>query len=354
MSSWDWRGCTGARRELGLSRLAALYAAGTFVFSTWLSLHLHSGHLWVLGFVYVPWTVGLLRRSLTRHRWTDSVLAGLVVARFVILEGGGAHVLTLLAISTGVLACCWTLQQRSYRPIAAYVLMLACGVGLTGVKSVPAWQLLSANPRTIEVGGGVWSKFFKMSGSTGRLDAAKSLAADSTTSEKARRHDGRPGLPEEAATAGPVSPRSRWDMPRFAASMLLKRDRRSNTRDWPIQSWDWQEYGCYLGPLGVILLCLWLLSARQAWPWAVMAAFSFLAAAGNFAWFAPLDRDASIPGDGQHAHAQPVRHPVRIRRLHRRGLRTRCPPAVRQPPGRDETAGSPGRDGAPGCDLAGG
>src|SRR3954447_5015298 len=39
-------------RELGLSRLSACYAAGTFVFSTWLALHLHSGHLWVLGFVY--------------------------------------------------------------------------------------------------------------------------------------------------------------------------------------------------------------------------------------------------------------------------------------------------------------
>ena len=160
--------------------------------------------------------------------------------------------------------------------------------------------------------------------------------------------------PAKAATAGPVSPRSRWDMPRFAASMLLKRDQRSNTRDWPIQSWDWQEYGCYLGPLGVVLLGLWVLSARQAWPWAVVAGFSFLAAAGNFAWFAPWTVMHRFPVMSSMRVPSRFVIPFGFAASHRRGLRARCHPAVRQPPGRDETARGPGRDGPPGCDLAGG
>ena len=30
-----------------------------------------------------------------------------------------------------------------------------------------------------------------------------------------------------------------------------------------------REYGCYIGPLGILLLCLWPMATRQAWPWAV-------------------------------------------------------------------------------------
>ena len=41
-------------RELGLSPLAALLRRGDIHVLDLASLHLHSGHLWVLGFVYVP------------------------------------------------------------------------------------------------------------------------------------------------------------------------------------------------------------------------------------------------------------------------------------------------------------
>lgn len=243
-------------RQMGLSWLAAAYAAGTFIFSTWLTLHLHTGHQWVLGFVYVPWTVGLLHRSVMRRRWSPAVIAAFVVA-LLIVEGGGAHVLTLLAIVLGILSACWAIQASSLRPVAAVVLVLSLGVGLAGVKSLPAWRLLRENPRQVEDDG--W---------------ARSEPVPAKPAEK---------LPQR----GQAEPDPRWVAPRFVAAMLLARSQRSNTREWSIQRWDWHEYGCYLGPLCILMLAGWPLAARQAWPWAVLTLFCAVIAAGSFAWFAP-------------------------------------------------------------------
>jgi hypothetical protein len=121
-------------RQIGLSGLASFFAAGTFIFSSWLALHLGGGHLWVLTTVYIPWVVGLLYgacRQLSNAIWAGVVLAGMV------LEGGGAHVVTLLCISCGLLSACWAIRKRSVRPIAALLLMMAFGAGFSAAKLLP-------------------------------------------------------------------------------------------------------------------------------------------------------------------------------------------------------------------------
>ena len=217
------------------------------------------------------------------------MLAGVVVA-WMILEGGGAHVVTLLAIISGLLAACWAAQRRSFRPLAACALMLTCGAGLAAVKALPAWKLLGASPRDTSVGGGVWSNYLRSllgSGAqTGAINGGGPNAHQDKNGPLARETTG-DDAEVVSAPAPARSPRSRWDMPRFAASMLLMREQEGDIRYWPIQSWGWHEYGCYLGPLAVVLLAWSLLVIREAWPWAVLAAFCFLSAAGNFAPFAP-------------------------------------------------------------------
>ncbi|KAJ3055807.1 hypothetical protein HK102_011287, partial [Quaeritorhiza haematococci] len=255
-------------RQYGLSRLASAYAAGTFLFSTWLALHLHSGHLWCLTATYIPWIGGLLHGA--RRRWSRAVLAGAVVA-LMVLEGGGAHVLPLVGFATGLLSLCWAIQERSLRPIVALVLMGAFGMGLSAFKLLPAVKLLRDNPRYTAEGGQSWSQYAEvLTASPADLDRAESVAG--------------------AAVAAPASIKIRpsgYDLPAFLLKVFLGRDQQSDTSYFPIQGFGWQEYGTYLGPLAILLLAASPLVLRTAWPWIVVAAFCFLTAVGNFAPFAP-------------------------------------------------------------------
>jgi len=272
-------------RQVGLSRLAATYVAGTFLFSTWLALHLHSGHQWAITGVYIPWTIGLLYRA--REHWTLGIYAGLALA-LVVLEGGLAHFGSLLAIICCLLAVCWALQKRSLAPIAGLMVMAVTCAGVSAVKLLPAVKLVREYPRYTESGGVVWSKYSEIllgpsrPGAVeagDRPDAARtSTEDDSSTSEKT--------IDLAPTPAAKVRP-SKRDLPAFVTKVFLGREQRSDTHYFPIQGFGWHEYGAYIGPLAVLLLAISPLYLRTAWPWMIVIGFCFLTAMGNFAPFAP-------------------------------------------------------------------
>ncbi|MGC8639285.1 MAG: hypothetical protein ACP5XB_05325 [Isosphaeraceae bacterium] len=284
-------------RQMSLSRLASSYAAGTFVFSTWLALHLHSGHLWVLTAVYIPLAVGLLYRA--RTRWNQASYGGLVLA-VMILEGGSAHIVTLLGITLSILALAWSIEQRSLRPIAALALLLASGIGLSAVKMLPCVKLLREYPRYTWIGGAYWDAprpgLDKTVPSAGTRRSGENSTIESVASAN---------RPDEAHPSGSRLNQNKlntWKRPpnpaggprqrlQSALAIFVKsflgREQRSNKFYLPIQTWGWHEYGFYIGPLAVLLAAGSPLLVRKAWPWMIVALFCLLVSPGNFARFAP-------------------------------------------------------------------
>ncbi len=290
-------GLTGAywcARCFRLSKLAAIYFAGTFIFSTWLALHLQAGHLSFLCAVYIPWVVGLFQRS--RYR-VSQALCGSMLLTLMAFQGG-VFVLIFTAFITGILAVCWSAQDRSARPVLSLLLMWACFTGLSALKLMPMYQLMRDSPRVAAigpagerrpvVGGTMWTKYKSL------LFGQETDTEPNSTQDPSMAGSENASRPVQGSTE-PVrsfsSDRrkaSKWDMPAFLVKVFLGRQQRSLQIYYPLQGFGWHEYGAYLGPLAVLLLivspCVIL---RPAWPWMVVGAVCFLVALGNFAPFAP-------------------------------------------------------------------
>ena len=268
-------------RQFGLSRITAIYFAGTFIFSTWLALHLQAGHYTFLCGTYIPLVVGFLHRS--RSELPLALVAGLWLA--LMAFQGGVHITILTLFLTGALALCWAVEQRSFRSIASLMLMLLSFAGLSAVKLMPTYQLVSQYPRTYTVPRhGMWSNYTKFffgaqdrperGSGDGRGDVLVARKPDSNAASI------EPALPAAASSRA----LSKWDAPRLLIKIFLGREQRGLTSYFPVQSFGWHEYGAYIGPLAVLLvLCSPFLVARKAWPWMVAGGFCFLMAMGNFA-----------------------------------------------------------------------
>jgi len=262
-------------RQFQNSRLAATLAAGTFFFSTWFALHIHSGHLWILPAAYAPLVIGFLHRA--RSRWIDSLSAAFCLAMMIL--GGGVHPVTVFTATTGILAGCWSVQDRSLRPIGAFLIMVIAGSTLVAYRMLPAMELIRSFPRTTIVGGQSWN-----------------LVKDSTAGE-AGEDDGDSVAPSTQPTDPDDAPReieprgarrsSRLELVQFLGKIVLGREQRSNTRYFHIQGFMWQEYGTYLGPIVLLLLLMFPLVFRGNWPLIATGTACFLAAMGNFGWFSP-------------------------------------------------------------------
>ena len=258
-----WLGLVGTYwlgRQVGLSRYAGLLAAGAFMLSTWYSLHLFVGHTQFLSMVFVPWVLAFIHRARRAPRRSVNIVAGAAFLALIVFEGG-IYTIIFTVFLSGMLALCWSLQERSSVPIAVLVLSMSLGAGLSAVKLLPVVQLMQENPRETALGGGAWNQVLTGPdlASTTRPDAsvAKILAA------------------------------SRWDLVYQAIKMFLGRDQRGDENYFAHQYFGWHEYGAYLGPIVIGLIALSPLVFRRQWPWLATAGGCFLIALGNFAPIAP-------------------------------------------------------------------
>jgi len=270
-------------RQLRLSRLASVYASGTFFFSTWLALRVHSGHLTYLSTAYLPYVVGFLARSRARRDSRDAIWAGGIVA-LMILQGGVYDVI-FTAFVSGFLALAWSLQGRTTWPLVVAVLIGAWGFGLAAVKLLPVASYMRENSRTTEVGGNP----AYLGQDPGAKVGGKTLEDFRKNQEVVETVDEVDVGPEGSERPLRLhKPPSKWDLLTFAVKAFLGREQRSNRYYKPLQTFGWHEYGVYIGPLAVGLAALSVVLAwRTSWPWLVTAALCFVAAGGNFGWFAP-------------------------------------------------------------------
>lgn len=255
-------------RQFQLSRLSAVLASGAYVFSTWLALHLHSGHFSFLPALHLPWAVGFLHRA--RTDVTQGIYAAGALA--LMIFGGGVHLVILSCVASGVLVTGWAIQDRSIRPLVALLIMVVGSSGATAFRVLPSISLNRAYPRMGKVGGSSWSVY--------------QTADDGETAPAGDKEGATPGA---VADFDPKSLKSlgRWELPVFLAKIFLGREQRSNTYYFRIQGFKWHEYGTYLGPFVVLLLALSPVFWRRGWPFMASGAFCFLIAIGNFSWWAP-------------------------------------------------------------------
>lgn len=279
-------------RQLEMCRGASVYCAGTFMFSTWLALHLHSGHLTFLTAAYIPWIVGFLSRA--QDDWPRSIYAGMFIC-LMVLEGGGAHMLPLLGFVAGPLALSWAVRRRSLQPLGVLVVSFAIGAGLSAVKLAPSISLLGRYPRQTSIGGNSWARYKTAVGISSSPDGIE-LSTPAQDAPQSSAHEAlAPTYEPPIQTFGPDARPSRWDLPALLLKSFLGRDQESDTLYFPVQSYGWQEYGAYLGPLAIVLLAAALRLWRGVWPWMVVAAISLVTAAGNFAAFAPWTLMHGLP-----------------------------------------------------------
>ncbi len=268
-------------RRLGLSRRAALLAACVFMMSTWYSLHLATGHTNFWPAAYMPWALGCLWLAGRDLRWALGAAAWLALAIF---EGGNYVYLLFLAL-VGPMAAAWTIQSRSWRPLAGLALMVAFSAGLGAVRLAPETALMARYPRPTVAGGTTYEQL--------KQDVRTGEAAPAVTGEV------------DKAQAASTEPTMRWSGPKALLAQLAKiffgREQHVEKYYFRYQGYGWHEYGAYIGP-GVS--CFWLAyrvsprAARAArrrgparrpevWPRFWGAAGCFLIAVGNFAPFSP-------------------------------------------------------------------
>ena len=129
-----WLGLVGTYwlgRQVGLSRYAGLLAAGAFMLSTWYSLHLFVGHTQFLSMAFVPWVLAFIHRARRAPRRSVNIVAGAAFLALIVFEGG-IYTIIFTVFLSGMLALCWSIQERSWVPVAVLVLSMSLGAGLVG------------------------------------------------------------------------------------------------------------------------------------------------------------------------------------------------------------------------------
>ncbi len=252
-------------RQLGLSRLATVYAAGTFTFSTWLALRVFAGHYTYLASCYLPWVLGLLHRS--RRDWWAVVPGGVLVGLMVLQ---GLYDVLLMGMLAGTLVLGWSVRDWSVRPLVSLMLMGGLGAGLGAVKLVPVLELMRQHPRIL-----------------GSSPQQLTERFQAPTSEETQSNEKLEGIGDIRVVHGSWGEGTRWEPAGILIKAFLGREQRGATKYF-VRSWDWHEYGAYLGPLGVLLVVCSVLVRRDAWPWIVAAGFCFALGLGISVPFGPF------------------------------------------------------------------
>jgi hypothetical protein len=142
-------GCFLAR-ELGMSKLGAIAAAGCFAGSSRYYIHMAAGHPDFMPYKYVPWVIGLFYLSVLRRRLTYAALSGLVMS--LMYFAAGIYAVPQTALILALLAATLSLQHRSVYPLLVLALIGASTTGFAAVKLLPTLSFFGPGGRPIDPG----------------------------------------------------------------------------------------------------------------------------------------------------------------------------------------------------------
>ena len=223
-------------RQVDLSRLAATYVAGTFIFSTWLAPSISTAATnGPYTAVYIPWTVGLPTVNIGPTGYSPAWPSLWSYSR------EGSRILPLCSASLRPAGHLLGIQKRSLAPIAGLVLMAVTGAGVSAVNYLPAVKLLREYPRYTQSGGVIWTKYTEVllgPSRRGSVEASDRPDAARMLEDAASAHERTIDLaPTPDAKARP----SKRDLPAFVTKVFLGREQHSETTYFPVQGYGWHR-----------------------------------------------------------------------------------------------------------------
>lgn len=192
-----------ARRYTKSAALCALVAALYMLNGRW-ALQAAAGHTWHLQYGLLPWALFFYERSLEPGRLKQAVATGIVMACMVLW--GGIYPVPHSALILGSYAVLLAIATRSTRPLAALAIAGGVGLGLGAPKLFAILDRLGREPRLIE---------------------SREVI----------------GLSDLLV-------------------MFTARIQRFGMRPVRTPAYNWHEWGIYIGPLGVLVLCVAIVFAR--------------------------------------------------------------------------------------------
>jgi hypothetical protein len=238
-------------RVVGLrSRPLVIYVASLFVLSGSLALHLNAGHANFLPALFLPLLLYCLLRAVDGSLRHGIVGSGIVAACIL---SGGLHIVPLASVLMGAIGVAAAIVGRTWKPLAAALLIVVAGCGFAAPKLVPAARFA--------IGGDLY-------------DTRNVLHPDMMSADMLGR-----------ALQDPFQDRS----------VRL---------DPAVQRYGWWEYGNYIGWFGsglAIAAVLWIAAyERRRDRWLPLAAalsliLAVTLAAGEFAPLAPANLLEKLP-----------------------------------------------------------
>lgn len=192
-----------ARRYTKSAALCALVAALYVLNGRW-ALQAAAGHTWHLQYGLLPWALWFYERALEPGRVKSAIGTGVMLACMVLW--GGIYPLPQSALILGSYALLLALFTRSWQPLIALGIAGVVAVGLSSPKLFAVFDRLDRLPRLIE---------------------SREVI----------------GLSELLV-------------------MFTAPEQRFGSRPVRTPAYNWHEWGIYIGPLGVALLCCAFLFAR--------------------------------------------------------------------------------------------
>ena len=219
-----------ARRFTKSAALCALVAALYILNGRW-ALQAAAGHTWHLQYGLLPWALWFYERALEPGRLKNAIGAGAAMACMVLW--GGIYPLPHSALILGLYALLLALFTRSTRPLMALVIAGGVAIGLGAPKLFAVLDRLDRAPRLIQ--------------STEVIGLSDLLVM-------------------------------------FTAPV-----QRFGSRPIRTPAYNWHEWGMYIGPVGVAVLCIAVVFARgqRGQPLKIVALLLLLLGFGAFHPSAP-------------------------------------------------------------------
>lgn len=208
---------------------AAILASSLFGLSSFLSLHIAEGHIWVLPFTYLPFIFLFYLKSIEVKK---NIIFAAIFFALLHLAAGTVYAFATIVVFLGAYSIFLSVKLKKIIPVLNLVLILLLAAGFSAVRILPTIEYLGEHPRFV-------------------------------------------GSTEITPLDGMYE-------------VLLNREQMLWKNHFPGQPWGWHEFGAYTGLLPLILFAAGLIFLwKKEQPLILSGFLALLVAFGDFASWAP-------------------------------------------------------------------
>jgi hypothetical protein len=127
-----------------INPIAGILSASIFGMSGFFSLRIYAGHFNFLLFNLVPFILLFFLKSFENKKYI--ALSALALA-WIILDIGLVHAIPAVLIFFSFYALLLSIQKKSFRPVIYMVIIFIFAVGISAIRILPTYGLVSVHPR---------------------------------------------------------------------------------------------------------------------------------------------------------------------------------------------------------------